>query len=362
MSMRYDALLVTKPENVFYLTRFPMPEDAKVLLFCHSERSRMTTKKTVLFTDTRYREEIAPLEARGIETGVVKPGTSARDALRQTLRERRVRRLAVEGGHLPVETFVRLERGMKKSGVRVTPAQEVVERMRAVKTKDEIEKIRTACQLSANALQEVVPRVRAGMRECDAAWMLEKTLREQGAMGIAFPFIVASGARGAHPHGIASEKRIARGELITIDFGAKFCGYHADMTRTFFVGRQGRLETVEKSKKVPRELKKIYLIVKQAQAAGIHAVRAGRECREIDRAARRVISRAGYGNYFVHSTGHGVGLEIHEAPTLSEKSRDRLGAGMVVTVEPGIYLPGLGGVRIEDTLMVTPRGNRILTR
>lgn len=365
--MKYDALLVTKPENIFYLTRFPMPEDARVLALSHHARqdateTRVNANRRILFTDTRYLEEIASLQEKGIEVRVTGTGRFVRDALKDALKAHGVRTLGVEGRHMPVETFFRMQKEMKKSGVKTVTTHGVVEDLRIIKTDEEMKSIRTACELSVKALETVLPRIRAGMRERAIARMLEKTMRELGADGPAFPFIVASGVRGAHPHGIASEKKIARGEAVTIDFGAKVAGYHADMTRTFFMGQHGRLETVEKSKDAPRELRKIYATVARAQAMGIRAVRAGRQCREIDRVTRRVIAREGYGEYFVHSTGHGVGLEIHEAPTLSEKSRDRLRAGMVVTVEPGIYIPGVGGVRIEDTMIVRRKNAEVITR
>lgn len=191
--------------------------------------------------------------------------------------------------------------------------------------------------------------VKPGLKELDVALQIRSLLAEHGAKP-AFRTIVASGKRAALPHGFAADKKIRSGELVVIDFGALYNGYRSDMTRTFIVGKPTARQ------------KKIYNIVKKAQAGAIKAVRAGRSCCEIDAAARDYIAEQGFGKYFIHSTGHGVGRKVHEAPKISRRNRNRIRNGMVLAIEPGIYIKGWGGVRIEDMVLVTEKGCRLLTK
>lgn len=192
-------------------------------------------------------------------------------------------------------------------------------------------------------------RVRAGQKEKEVAQQIRGLLRGLAARP-SFRIIVASGKRSARPHGFASDKRIRQGDLVVIDFGALYNGYRSDMTRTFVVGKPS-----------PKQ-REVYRIVLEAQKRAIKAVRAGQACFEIDRAARQYIDDQGFGKYFVHSTGHGIGRRVHQAPKISKKNRQRLKKGMVITIEPGIYIRGWGGVRIEDMVLVTRSGCRLLTR
>jgi Xaa-Pro aminopeptidase len=191
--------------------------------------------------------------------------------------------------------------------------------------------------------------VQAGQKEREVADNIRSSLKKFGARP-AFRIIVASGKRSAKPHGFATDKIIRRGDLVVIDFGAVYNGYCSDMTRTFIVG------------KPTAKQKKIYRIVKEAQKRAIKAIRAGKACFEIDMAARQYIEKQGFGKYFIHSTGHGIGRRVHEAPKISKKNRRRLRKGMVITIEPGIYIKGWGGVRIEDMVLVTRRGCKALTK
>lgn len=191
--------------------------------------------------------------------------------------------------------------------------------------------------------------VQAGQNEKEVAADIRSLFKKFGAKP-AFRTIVASGKRSAKPHGFATDKKIKRGDLVVIDFGAVYNGYCSDMTRTFVVG------------KPTKKQKKVYRIVKEAQRRAIKAVRAGRACREIDKAARSYIEKQGFGKYFIHNTGHGIGRKVHEAPKISKKNRCRLREGMVIAIEPGIYIKGWGGVRIEDMVLVTRTGCKVLTR
>lgn len=229
------------------------------------------------------------------------------------------------------------------------PLKDAFDGLRAVKDSVEIEAMVAAASLHAVALAEIETLIRPGSIERDVALALEFALKRLGAEEKSFDFIVASGPRGALPHGVAGDRRLAVGELVTIDFGARVAGYHADETVTVALGTP------------PDELRRVYDTVLAAHDLAIAAIRPGVALAEIDRAARDFIAAAGYGAYFGHGLGHGIGLDVHEAPTVSARSKAIAAPGMVVTVEPGIYLPGLGGVRIEDMVLVTEDGARVLT-
>ncbi|MHB8157602.1 MAG: M24 family metallopeptidase, partial [Desulfocucumaceae bacterium] len=234
-------------------------------------------------------------------------------------------------------------------GREVRPLYGFPDALRSVKDEEEIEKIIQAATLSDRAISYIIPFIKEGASERDIALEIEFYMRKQGAEGVAFPFIIASGARSSLPHGIASDKKLVRGDLVTMDIGSVLNSYNSDITRTVVV--------TEGDKKK----EEIYNIVLQAQLAGIKAVRPGIAAAEVDRAAREVIECYGYGENFGHSTGHGLGLAVHENPRLAAKDKTELKTGMVVTVEPGIYLPGWGGVRIEDAVLVQPNGCRVLS-
>lgn len=228
----------------------------------------------------------------------------------------------------------------------------LLEPLRQIKTAQEIALIREACRIADVSAAHIRRFIRPGMREREIAAELEWFMREQGAEKASFDTIVASGWRGALPHGKASDKRVEAGEFITLDFGAQCQGYCSDMTRTFWVSGAGAPEE--------HALYPVYQTVLQAQLAAIEAIYPGKRCQDIDAAARGVIRNAGYGDYFGHNTGHAIGIEVHEDPRFSPTDTTELAAGMLLTVEPGIYLPGQGGVRIEDVVLVTPHGGEVL--
>jgi len=328
-----DAFYITSPENRFYLSGFS--GTAGALLVCR--------EKVYLLTDFRYTGQ-ALRECPGFE--IIEVKDSYLESLPEAIAENGIIVMGCEGDHLTYNQYAAMED--KLSGVNLKPAGGLVEELRLCKDEGEIKNITEAVQLTDEAFGRILPVVRPGISEREISLRLEYIMRSCGADGAAFKFIVASGPRSALPHGVASTRIVREGDLVTIDFGAVYRGYHSDMTRTVVVGRPDRKQ------------KDIYNIVLEAQVKAVSAVRAGVKASEIDAAARKVIESRGYGKQFGHSTGHGLGLNIHESPRLSSKEHTVLQAGMVVTVEPGIYLPDWGGVRIEDTVLVEDSGSRVL--
>jgi Xaa-Pro aminopeptidase/Xaa-Pro dipeptidase len=233
--------------------------------------------------------------------------------------------------------------------VTLVPLTGEISGLRAVKEPAEIEKIRKAIQIASESFLDTLPRLKPGVHEKAAGDFLEFRMKRRGGESSSFPVIVASGPRAALPHGKPSDKGMEKGETVVIDFGVCHQGYHSDETKTLILGRPD-----------PRQ-RKVYDLVRKAQEKAIRAIRPGINVRSIDRAAREVISRAGYGKFFGHGTGHGIGLAVHEPPTLSPRGSGVVEAGMIFSVEPGVYLPGWGGVRLEDLVLVTERGCELLT-
>lgn len=330
-----DACLVSSPENVRYLSGFT--GTSGVLL--------ITAQEGLLVTDFRYVEQAA-LEAPLFE--VAKVESTWINTLQELLLGRPVRRLAFEGSHLTYYLYRLLSETL--DGVRLEDARAVFGSLRAVKDEGEIELIRKGVLLVDQAFAHLLTIMGPGISEREIALELEFYLRRRGGERMAFETILASGARAALPHGTASGKMLERGDLVVCDCGVMWRGYASDFTRTVVVDAAPDDWQIE-----------IYQVVLEAQLAGIAAVKPGVPAAEVDAAARRVIEQAGYGAYFGHSTGHGVGLNVHEAPHVSAASKELLEAGMVITIEPGIYLPGRGGVRIEDVAVVRDYGAEVLT-
>jgi Xaa-Pro aminopeptidase len=329
-----EALLVTDMVNVRYLSGFTGSE--AVLL--------VTRRGQSLLVDSRY-----TTQAAGQAPGYAVVQTARRpEELRDAAARLKVRRLAFEAEGISHARFLELKRAMK--GVALVRMNDVIGRLRARKTAAEVRRIQRAADIARRAFGEVWPRVRPGMRETELAAALEARMRELGSEKAAFDTIVASGPRGALPHGVATGRKMRAGELVTVDFGAIFEGYQSDQTITFALGRPSA------------KLARIYATVREAHDRALARVRPGEVAREVDRAAREHIAAAGFGDYFGHGLGHGVGLETHEAPMLNARGKAVLAEGNVVTIEPGIYIPGLGGVRIEDMALVTRTGARVLTR
>ena len=343
-----DALLVTSLPNVRYLTGFT-GSSAMVLV----------TGDALAFTsDGRYRTQAGEqLAAAGVDAHIEIGATVAaqRDALGSMLPPSS--RLGLEAHAVTwaqQRDFARALTGHELAGHELAghelvPTDGLVELLRRVKEPGEVARIRAACAIADDALAALLPTLADRPTERDFALDLEVEMRRRGASGNSFDPIIASGPNGAKPHARPSARRVERGELIVIDFGCIVDGYCSDMTRTVSVGDPGP------------EARRVWDVVRESQWAGREAVRAGADCAAVDRACRDVIVAAGWGDSFVHGTGHGVGLEIHEAPRVAASARDTLESGSVVTVEPGVYLPGVGGVRIEDTVVVTPDGADPLT-
>jgi Xaa-Pro aminopeptidase len=329
-----EAMLVTRIENVRYLSGFT-GSNAQLLV---------ASNQGVLLTDSRY-EEQARHEVPDMER-VIYPRSFA-GAFAEACRAASIRRVAFESAGVTYRTHRELS---GQEGIELVPSDDLVERLRWAKDREELRLLETAQELTDEAFDRVVPKLAEGVTERRVGFELELAMREAGADALAFDPIVAFGENAAEPHHGPTDRPLRPGDVVKMDFGCVVDGYHSDMTRTVAFGDPGP------------ELREIYQVVQRAQAAGREAVRAGVRGSEPDRAARDVISEAGFGERFGHSLGHGVGLEIHEGPSLRAGSEEELPAGTVVTVEPGIYVAGLGGVRIEDLVEVSAEGCRPLPR
>jgi len=325
-----DGLYLTRPENVRYLSGFSSPEDAQVYV---------SREGALLLTDGRYTVQ-AEEESRI-------PFKILTREERKAFFEGLEGRIGFEAEHLP---YARLEELRELAPVEWVPTRGLVERLRIKKTPEEVRLIQKAQALADEAFRRILPLVSPGVKEVELALELEFYLRRHGAEATAFPIIVASGPRGAMPHGVASEKAIQEGEMVTVDFGARYKGYHSDLTRTFGVGR------VDPEKK--RLFDAVLLVLEEVLAQ----LAPGKPAKELDALARRVLEKEGLKAYFTHSLGHGVGLAVHEAPGLNAYTEEVLEPGMVVTVEPGVYLPGFAGVRVEELVLVTETGFELLSR
>lgn len=301
-----------------------------------------------ILVDSRY---YADVQARteGYRLHLLGGQQTLASIVNQIIDDEGLQTLGFEGEQVSWDTARRWQ-----AELRATLVSASLDTLRQIKTAAEIAHIRQACWIADESAEHIRRFIKPGMRESDIAAELEWFMRTLGAEKAAFDTIVASGWRGALPHGKASDKVVEAGEFITVDFGARYQGYCSDMTRTFLVSGSGMPASAE--------LHAVYQIVLRAQLAAIAAIRPGVRCLEVDAAARRVISEAGYGDYFAHNTGHAIGIEVHEEPRFSPSDTTLLAPGMLLTVEPGIYLPGQGGVRIEDVVLVTPDGAEVLYR
>ena len=330
-----DALLVTHLANVRYLCGFTGSSGMVAL----------ARGRRVLITDGRYTTQ-ARQEARGLRV-VIARGPLLEEAA-AWLGRQRARRIGVEAQHMTLAARSALVR-LLPSKARLKPLEGLVERQRMIKEPGEVALIRAAVRLGSSLFSRALKVLRPGVTEAEVAGEIEYAARRAGAQGMSFETIVAGGGRSALPHGIASSQPIPNKGFVVLDFGVILGGYCSDMTRTVHMGR------------APGKSREMYQVVREAQEKAIAAVRPGVKAGEVDYAARSVLQKAGLGRYFTHSTGHGLGLEIHEPPRLGKGQDEVLEPGMVVTIEPGVYVAGRGGVRIEDVAMVTAGGCEILT-
>lgn len=333
-----DALLVTHLPDVRWLCGFTGSNAALAIL----------ARQTVLFTDGRYTAQ-ARQEARGARVVIAK-----RSALKEAcaLLAERARHAGFDPAHTTVADLelMRSALGAKvRRGFFEPLRSPIISDLRMVKDAAELAAMQEAAKLGCRLFEEMVPHLQAGLSEIALAAELEYRARSLGAEGMSFETIIASGERSALPHGRATAARLPRNGFVTLDFGVILKGYCSDMTRTVHMGRASREERAA------------YDAVLAAQQAAVDAVKPGATCGEVDEAARSVLRRAGLARYFTHSTGHGVGLEIHESPRIAARQETKLQPGMAITIEPGVYWPGRFGVRIEDMVAVTATGHRVLT-
>ncbi len=338
---RMDALLVTHLPNIRYLCGFSGSAGALAV----------SAGGCALFTDGRYTVQ-AKAEVQAAKVIVVRkaPLRAAVEWLGRKVQSNRTRtsqRVGFEGQYLTVAARRALSDGLPRH-VRLREAPPLVERARMVKDADEIQAIRSAAAQGATLFDRALQVIRPGVREVEVAAEMEYAARKAGADAMSFATIIASGVRSALPHGRASDASIASGGFVVCDFGVILHGYCSDRTRTVYVGT------------ATGEARRVYEAVLTSQQAAIEAVRPGAKVSRVDGAARKTLQQNGLGQYFTHSTGHGVGLEIHEAPRVAQGQQEILQPGMVITIEPGVYLPGQWGVRIEDMVVVTDQGCEVL--
>lgn len=337
-SLEVEAMLLTHLPDVRWLCGFTGSNAALAV----------TAKKAVLFTDGRYTAQ-ARQETRGARVVIAK-----KSALQEAcaLLESSAAKAWFDPQHTTVASLEQMRSAIsakRRRGFFVPLPEPIVPDLRMVKDAGELALMEKAAELGGSLFEAILPRMEAGVTEIAIAAELEFLARGLGAEGMSFETIVASGERSAHPHGRATDSELPRKGFVTLDFGVILKGYCSDMTRTVHMGRASEEERAA------------YDAVLAAQAAAVDAVRPGVTCGEVDEAARSVLKKAGLGKYFTHSTGHGVGIEIHEQPRVAAGQGKQLEPGMVVTIEPGVYLPGKFGIRIEDMVTVTETGNRVLT-
>lgn len=329
-----EAVIIHKPSNMRYLSGYT---GEGMLVLSHGVRA--------IITDFRYTEQVGQ-QAPGWTCLEISTGVGHADLVGQVLKEHGLTSARYEDDYVTVKGYETLVQ--KLPGVALTSLNRAPEALRMVKDEDELAQMEKACALSSQAFDYICGVIKPGMTEQQLKLELEYRMLSLGADSVAFSTIVASGPNGSLPHAVPGSRRVEKGDMVTLDFGARVNGYCADMTRTVAVGEPSA------------KMKEIYAIVLEAQMTCQDALAPGKVCKDIDALARDIIGAAGYGEHFGHGLGHGVGIDIHEEPRLSRVGVELLTPGHVVTVEPGIYLPGIGGVRIENTCVITQSGARSL--
>lgn len=332
---KLDALLIFGRADMRYLCHFSGSDGLLLLL----------PEQTIFMTDSRYQKQ-AQLEVQADQIHCYKHKLQA---VAEQLAAKKCRRVGFDARHLTVAQHRDLKKLTDVYSCTLVPLFDQLETLRSIKTSTELAALKKAADLNRKAFEIVLPMITAGISERSIALELEFALKRLGGEINAFDYIVASGVRGALPHGVASDKLIADGELVTIDFGTRCSGYHSDETVTLAVGS------------VNGNLRQIFDIVLEAHDLALAAIKPGVRICDLDAVARNLITAKGYGDFFGHGLGHGVGLDVHEYPALSSRNEAGLATGMVITIEPGIYIPDVGGARIEDTVVVTAAGYECLT-
>ncbi len=335
-----DALILTSPENQFYLSGFSALEylDATMLV---------SPDQAWISTDSRYYEDV---RQRARDFRLVESGYDRNKVLGEFGNAVKPKVVAFEAAHLTVSTLKDWNKAARQAGFKLKPTGGMVEELRAVKDADELAKIKRAAELTDAAFKHFVANVRPGMTEKQGAWLIESYMREHGADRVAFDLIVAAGPNSALPHAVPGDRKMERCEPVIVDIGSRVDHYNSDMTRTVILGE------------ADEQFKKVYELVLKAQSTAERKIRAGIKGKRADAFARNVIDKAGQGEHFGHGLGHGVGLEVHEAPRASRLSKDLYAPNMTLTIEPGVYLPGWGGVRIEDLVVIHEDGVEVLSR
>lgn len=341
MANGFDGFIVADPVSMLYFTKLvgaPETLGGGMILVPSRDES------TLYIHGVNY--EWAKAEAKDCQVELVKKGESVVGKIANDVKRLKLKKLGFDT--MSLKMFQDLNKALKNT-TDLESRSECVWKLRRVKAEDELEKMRKAAKLTVNGMRTAYDTIAAGLREYEVAAEIEHTMRAQGSYGFAFETSVASGARSAFPHGGCGEKKLATGDLVVVDIGAKYRNYCADMTRTFTVGKPSAKQA------------KIFALVKAAQEQAFQAIRAGAKAADVDATARSFLEEAGYGEHFVHGLGHGIGLEVHEQPVLNSTSKDVLEAGNVATDEPGVYLVGFGGFRVEDCVVVNPTGAKRLT-
>lgn len=334
--MTLDAVLISYPPNISYLTGSPSRDSWLLLL-----------KNTNLYiTDSRYTEEAKQKLSR--EFRVLETRGSLIETTAQYCRQEKIRSLGFEEKYLSFAEYKKLRAILTKNTI-LHPAGGRIEKLRQIKSHKELKDIKKAAQIAMMALEFIRGWLKPGRKEIEVVAQLEYFMKNSGAQASAFDIIVASGANSSFPHHISGNRKIKKNDLVLIDLGASYHGYKSDLTRVFFLGKMTGLQ------------RKILDIVRVAQQKALKEIKPAVPISRVDAAARQYISQNGYGGFFAHALGHGVGLEVHEAPGISGKAKEKMEAGMVFTVEPAIYLPGKFGIRIEDMVLVTGKGVEVIS-
>jgi len=333
-SLNVDALLFLDIKNVRYLTGFTGSDGALLIGKRHK----------LLMVDGRYTNQ-AKREVHGVEIFQYREKIEGIEAV---ISDNSLKSIGFESTAMNVTTFLKLKKILK--AVKLTPMSHEIDTIRTVKDKTEIAYIRKAGEIASEALSALCDYIKPGVTEKDIAVELDYRMARNEAEQVSFSTIVASGVNSSQPHAAPGSRKIRNGDIVMIDYGAVYHGYHSDETCTFIVGRADKKQ------------KEVYSLVKEAHDRAFAAVKAGASCKEIDRIARTCIESKDMGKYFTHGTGHGVGLDVHEAPRIADKSEHILEEGMVVTIEPGVYIPDLWGIRIEDMVLVKKNGFEVLTK
>lgn len=333
---KLDGFLILNNANLIYFTGF---SGANALLIPKEGEN------TIYVYNVNY--EQAKAEGKAFRVELVKRNENLMVEIAKQVKELKIKNLAIDA--VSIEGWRALAKEVRGE-TKLNAQSNIVCELRKVKDEKEIELMRKAAELTSEGMRVAYETVAPGIKEYEVAAEIEYTMRKQGSSGTAFETIVASGACSAFPHGGCSERKIRKGDLVVVDVGATYKHYHSDMTRTLVAGKPSKRQ------------KKLYDVAKTAHEKALAAIESNVKAKDVDAVARKIIADAGYGEHFVHSLGHGVGLEVHESPTLSPNSKEVLSVGNVVTVEPGIYLVGYGGIRIEDTVLVQQNGAEKLTK